>query len=203
GSTVLLPEFADRAEKILVSWSKPHPELAGQELAAIARRWEVSLEQAIERLRPAGGIYFSMDEADVRAIMAYPHSMIGSDGLPHDEFPHPRLWGTFPRVLGHYARDLGLLTLEDAIHRMTGLPASRFGLAERGVIATGAYADLVLFDPGTIIDRATFEQPKLPAQGIRMVMVNGLPVRRDGAPTAGRPGRVLRRRRQGSPATSR
>src|SRR5262245_49613637 len=122
GSTVLLPEFADRAERIIVSWSKAHPELAGQDLAAIAARWEVPLEAAIERLRPAGGIYFSMDEADVRAIMRYPHTMIGSDGLPHDDFPHPRLWGTFPRVLGHYARDLGLLTLEDAIHRMTGLP---------------------------------------------------------------------------------
>ena len=113
----------------------------------------------------AGGIFFMMDEADVRRILAYPGTMIGSDGLPHDEFPHPRLWGTFPRVLGHYARDQGLFSLEEAVHKMTGLPARRFGLADRGVLETGAMADLVLFDPETVIDTATFEQPKQPARG--------------------------------------
>ena len=101
----------------------------------------------IDALQPAGAIYFSMDEADVERILAYPETMIGSDGLPHDEFPHPRLWGAFPRVLGHYARQRHLFTLEEAVHRMTGLPADRFRLAGRGRIAPGLAADLVVFDP--------------------------------------------------------
>ena len=119
--------------------------------------------------------------------------MIGSDGLPHDEFPHPRLWGTFPRVLGHYARDQGLFSLETAVHKMTGLPARRFGLAERGVLQVGAMADLVLFDPETVIDTATFEQPKQPARGIELVIVNGTTIWRDGTSTGARPGRAIRR----------
>src|SRR3546814_7558680 len=80
--------------------------------------------------------------------------MVASDGLPHDTFPHPRLWGTFPRVLGRYARDLGLIPLEDAVHRMTGLPAAVFGLAGRGTVREGNHADLVVFDADTVIDRA-------------------------------------------------
>src|SRR5690606_22186065 len=110
-----------------------------------------------------GAIYFMMDEADVRRILAYPHTMIGSDGLPHDEHPHPRLWGTFPRVLGHYVREVKLFPLEQAIRKMTGLSAAQFGLTDRGVLREGAYADLVLFDPSTIIDAATFEKPMTPA----------------------------------------
>ena len=129
----------------------------------------------------------------MRRILAYPGTMIGSDGLPHDEFPHPRLWGTFPRVLGHYAREQGLFSLEEAVHKMTGLPARRFGLAERGVLETGAMADLVLFDPATVIDTATFEQPKQPAHGIELVVVNGRAVWRDGTSTGARPGRAIRR----------
>ena len=86
--------------------------------------------------------------------------MIGSDGLPHDAFPHPRLWGTFPRVLGHYARDLGLFSLETAVHKMTGRTAGVFGLIDRGVMRAGAYADLVLFDPATVRDTADFERPR-------------------------------------------
>ena len=145
------------------------------------------------KLQPAGGIYFMMDEADVRRIIAYEHSMIGSDGLPHDRHPHPRLWGTFPRVLGHYSRELGLLTLEDAVRRMTGLTAAQFGLTDRGEVRTGAFADLVMFDAETIADQATFEAPTLPAAGIDIVMVNGAIVREGGRPTGERPGRALRR----------
>ena len=110
-----------------------------------------------------------MDEADVRRIMTHHLAMIGSDGLPHDTFPHPRLWGTFPRVLGHYARDLGLFSMEAAVHKMTGHTASVFGMIDRGVIRAGAYADLVLFDPLTVRDMATFETPTLPSEGIRDV----------------------------------
>jgi N-acyl-D-amino-acid deacylase len=134
-----------------------------------------------------------MDEADVQRVLGFPHTMIGSDGLPHDFHPHPRLWGTFPRVLGHYCRDLGLFELEEAVRRMTGLPAARFGLSGRGKVAAGAYADITVFDPATVIDRATFEKPITPAAGIEHVFVNGRPVWAEGKPTGDRPGRALRR----------
>ena len=86
--------------------------------------------------------------------------MIGSDGLPHDQHPHPRLWGTFPRVLGHYSRELGLFSLETAVHKMSGLSARRFQLEDRGEVRAGAYADVVVFDAATVADVATFKQPK-------------------------------------------
>ena len=193
GSTVLLPDMVEHAERVIVTWSEPHPEAAGRDLAEVAAELGLDPVAAAETLRPAGGIYFMMDEADVRRIMAYEHAMIGSDGLPHDYHPHPRLWGTFPRVLGHYARELGLLTLEDAVRRMTGLTAARFGLEGRGEVRPGAYADLVVFDAETVTDRATFEAPTLPAAGIDLVMVNGEVIREDGRATGSRPGRVLAR----------
>ena len=187
------------ASKVLVTWSKAQPAAAGRDLAEIAAEMGLDPEATVDALLPAGGIFFMMDEADVRRILAYPGTMIGSDGLPHDEFPHPRLWGTFPRVLGHYAREQGLFSLEEAVHKMTGLPAQRFGLADRGVLRAGALADLVLFDPETVIDTATFEQPKQPARGIELVMVNGRAVWRDGTNTGARPGRAIRRAASPSP----
>src|SRR5690242_19905369 len=134
-----------------------------------------------------------MNEADVQRILAHRLAMIGSDGLPHDAFPHPRLWGTFPRVLGHYARDVGLFPLEEAVRKMTSLPAAEFGLKGRGKLAPGLAADLVVFDPATVIDRATFDAPTTPSAGIEMVLVAGTPVWREGRPTGARPGRALRR----------
>jgi N-acyl-D-amino-acid deacylase len=192
GSTVLDPKRCDGRMRVLVTWSKPHPDQAGREIAEIARDWGCAPVEAAERLLPAGAIYFMLDEADVRRILAYPHTMIGSDGLPHDAHPHPRLWGTFPRVLGHYARELGLLTIEEAVKRMTSLPARTLGLAGRGTIAADAFADLVVLDPQRVIDRATFDQPTAPSEGIELVMVNGRVVRQDGGTTHARPGRVLR-----------
>jgi N-acyl-D-amino-acid deacylase len=194
-STVLSAGQAERASKVLVTWSKSAPEQAGRELAAIAADWGVSVSEAVDRLQPAGAIYWTMDEPDVQRVLSFPYTMIGSDGLPHDFHPHPRLWGTFPRVLGHYCRDLGLFGLEEAVRRMTGLPAARFGLGGRGAIAAGAYADITVFDPVTVIDRATFEQPITPAAGIEHVFVNGRPVWAEGKPTGDRPGRALRRQR--------
>lgn len=192
-STVLDARRLAAADRIIVTWSRPHPEFAGQDLSAIAGQMGCPEPEAATLLLPAGAVYFMMSEADVRRVLAYPHTMIGSDGLPHDAHPHPRLWGTFPRVLGHYARGIGLFPLEEAVRRMTALPAAQFGLAGRGVLQQGAFADLVLFDPATIADRATFAEPRLPATGIELVMVNGRAVWRDGAPTGNRPGRVLRR----------
>ena len=175
GSTVLMPSRLRDDVPVRVTWSIPHPEMQGRWLADVAREWNTSQREAAERLLPAGAIYFQMDEADVRRIMAHPLSMIGSDGLPHDAFPHPRLWATFPRVLGHYVRDLALLSLESAIHKMTGRTAAVFGLADRGVIREGAFADLVLFDPATVRDAADFDHPTRPSPGILRTWVNGAP----------------------------
>ena len=193
GSTVLLPEMVGGADRTIVTWSRARPEFAGRDLDEVASELGLDPVAAAAELQPAGAVYFMMDEEDVRRIMAYPHTMIGSDGLPSDEHPHPRLWGTFPRVLGHYARELGVLTLADAVYRMTGLPAAEFGLKDRGRIAPGYCADLVLFDPASVADRATFEAPMQPAAGIEYVLVNGEAVWRDGAATGARPGRAIRR----------
>ncbi len=193
GSTVLLPDMVASADRTMVTWSKGRPEFAGRYLDDVAEELSLTLESATEALQPAGAVYFMMDEADVRRIMQFPASMIGSDGLPSDEHPHPRLWGTFPRVLGHYARDEGVLALADAVYRMTGLPAAEFGIADRGTIRPGAFADLVLFDPNTISDTATFEAPMTPSAGIDTVWVNGDAVWQENAVTGARPGRAIRR----------
>ena len=192
-STVLRWDMALRASKTLVTWSRARPELAGRTLDDIARQMGCGQEEAAARLQPAGAVYFQMSEEDVRRVLAFAPTMIGSDGLPHDVHPHPRLWGTFPRVLGHYARDEGLFTLEQAVHKMTGLSARNFGLEGRGVIAPGAFADLTLFDSGRIRDAATFENPTAPSEGIELVMVNGGIAWRDGRASGVRAGRVLRR----------
>jgi len=189
-STVLLPELAAASERVLIAWSEPHPELAGETLERVQWRWGTSLEAAIERLQPAGAIYHQMHEDDVRRVLAFPGALIGSDGLPHDRFPHPRLWGTFPRVLARYVREAGLLTLEEAVHRMTGAAARVFGLRHRGVVEPGACADLMLFSPESVLDRADFERPERPAAGIDLVIVGGEVVWRAGEPTGARPGRL-------------
>ncbi len=192
-STVLLPAFVERSERVTITWSEPHPEAEGRDLDALCEQWRCTRAEAIERLQPGGAIYHQLDEADLRRVLASPRAMIGSDGLPHDRFPHPRLWGTFPRVLGRYVRDEGLLSLEEAVHRMTGLPASVFGFEGRGYIAAGAYADVVVFDPESVIDRADYASPREPSQGIERVLVNGETVWCDGVWSGRRPGRLLRR----------
>ena len=168
--------------------------MTGRDLSAVAAEWGCNLQEAARRLDPAGAIYFQMDEADVRRVMSSKLAMIGSDGLPHDLHPHPRLWGTFPRVIGHYARDLNLFSIETAIHKMTGLTAQVFGLRDRGRITEGAFADIVVFDPETILDRATYEAPLQQSQGIEQVYVNGTLsfTRRDGV--VARAGRLVGKR---------
>jgi N-acyl-D-amino-acid deacylase len=193
GSTVLRKQMVDGVIDIMVTWSTPHPQMAGRMLADIAAEWGCSQQEACERLQPGGACYFQMREDDVQRVLKYPATMIGSDGLPHDAHPHPRLWGTFPRVLGHYSRELGLFSLETAVHKMSGLSARQFKLKDRGEIREGAYADLVVFDAATVKDLATFEQPKALSRGIECVLVNGAIAYRSGEGATGRTGRFLRR----------
>jgi len=191
-STLDLGQVDERVE-IGITWSTPHPEQAGKPLAGIARDWSVTQLEAARRLQPAGAIYHSISEDDMRRILCHPATMIGSDGLPNDPRPHPRLWGTFPRVLGRLAREEKLLTLPDAVHKMTGMPAQRFGLTGRGLVREGYCADLVLFDAANIIDTATFADPERTSEGIAGVWVNGVLSYTAEGTTGNRAGRFLPR----------
>jgi N-acyl-D-aspartate/D-glutamate deacylase len=183
---------------IVVASAPGHPEYEGRPIAELAGEFGCAPIDAAKTIVDAEGygavvVMHSMCEDDVRTVMAHPTTMIGSDGIPTlAGKPHPRLYGTFARVLGRYARDEGVLSLEQAVHRMTGLPAAKFGLEGRGVIAEGAAADLVLFDPATVDDVATYEAPRRHPAGIHAVWVNGTEVLRDGTHTGTRPGRALR-----------
>ncbi len=182
----------------------PHdPSLNGKDLAAVtaSRGRRVSVENAADivmDLEQRGGcaaIYHAYDERDVERILRFPFTMIASDGevpVPGRGVPHPRSYGTFARVLGLYVRDRRILTLEEAVRKMTSLPAWRLGLKDRGLIRPGMKADLVVFDPAAIADRATFDSPRQYAAGVHHVFVNGRPVILNGELTAERPGRVLR-----------
>jgi N-acyl-D-amino-acid deacylase len=193
GSSTLDLKQVDPRVKITVTWSTPHPEVAGKTVAEIAEQWDLSQLDAAHRLQPAGAIYHSISENDMRKILAHPATMIGSDGLPHDPRPHPRLWGTFPRVLGRYSREEKLFPLSAAIHKMTGLPAARFGLEGRGIIREGFHADIVLFNPETILDTATFADPVRPSEGIHSVWVNGTLTYTSAGATGARSGRFIKR----------
>lgn len=145
----------------------------------------------------ASCVYFAMDDADVERIMRHPQTMIASDGRlgnPGEGHPHPRWYGTFPRVLGVYVREKGILSLENAIQKMTTLPADRLGLSDRGRIAVNTYADVVIFDPKTVIDKSTFQQPHQYPEGIEYVIVNGQLAVAQGVYKNIRPGRVLRKK---------
>ena len=190
-STILALHLARTCKRVTITWSRGMPQYAGADLDDVIAREGGTMEEVVGRLLPAGAIYYRMDEPDVRRILAFDDTMIGSDGLPHDEKPHPRLWATFPRVLGHYGRGLGLFTFEKAIHKMTGLTARNFGLVGRGEIREGAFADLVLLNPDAVAEGADYAHPIGPAIGIDTVWVNGRAVWKDGAVTGERPGQVL------------
>jgi N-acyl-D-amino-acid deacylase len=179
--------------EIDVTASVPHPEMAGRTLRQIAELWGLDLLETARRLQPANAVYHNMSDADVSTILAHPATTIGSDGLPHDVHPHPRLWGAFPRVLGYYSRERGLFDLATAVRKMTGQSAERFGLAGRGFVRPGYWADLVLFDPATVRDTATFDQPRQQAAGIEAVWVNGVLSYRQGRALPQRAGRYLPR----------
>ncbi|MCW5633704.1 MAG: D-aminoacylase [Rubrivivax sp.] len=193
GSTMLHNDPVRLQGRVLIAHSEPHPGTAGRELADIAAEWGCDKMEAVRRLQPASAIYFMMSEADVQRVLAFEPTMIGSDGIPLGPRPHPRLWGTFPRVLGHYSRQLNLFPLETAVWKMTGLTAGNFGLEGRGRIAEGAFADLVVFDADAVLDTATYEEPQRASAGIDAVVVNGQAVWGAGGDTGARPGQVLRR----------
>ena len=193
GSTMIRTDRGMLEGRVLIASSEPHPECAGRDLDQIAAEWGVAKDEAARRLQPGSAIYFLMDEGDVRSILSFDETMIGSDGIPVGERPHPRLWATFPRVLGHYSRDVGLFPLETAVWKMTGLTARNFGLTGRGTLGVGQHADIVVFDAATIRDAADYESPKRPAEGITAVIVNGAVTWRDGRHSGARCGQVIRR----------
>jgi dihydroorotase/N-acyl-D-amino-acid deacylase len=189
--------------KVVLAYCGWDETLNGLDLSEILRQREidVTIENAAELimdLEYAGGcqvVYHAMSLEDVERIMVHPKTMIASDGgivAPGFGVPHPRNYGSFARVLGHFVRERGLLPLPTAIHKMTRMPADRIGLSDRGRIEAGAYADICVFDPATIIDKATFEDPHQYAEGVRHVFVNGAPALLNGEMTGNRPGRVLR-----------
>jgi N-acyl-D-aspartate/D-glutamate deacylase len=192
-------------DNILLSFHPTRPELAGRTLADIAAASGADpLETALDLLLESEGqamiVDFCMDERDVATILRHPSTIIvtdaealAADGPLSLGTPHPRAYGTYPRVLARYVRQQALLTWEQAIHKMTGLPAARLGLRDRGHAREGAYADLVVLDPDTIADTATYAEPHRYPVGIHHVLVNGRFVVQDGVQTKERPGHVLRR----------
>ncbi len=192
-------------ERIVLSFHPSRPELAGRTIADIAAAdgtdpLETALDLIVETEAKAMVVDFCMDDRDVATILCHPSTSVvtdaealAADGPLAAGAPHPRAYGSFPRVLGRYVREQRLLTREEAIRKMTSLPAERVGLRDRGVVREGAFADLVIFDPDTIVDTATYAKPHQYPEGIQHVLVNGRFVVQDGVQTDERPGRVLRR----------
>lgn len=186
------------AEAIQVASCPARPDYDGRRLTEIAATEQLTLADVVRKILTLPGaertvaITFVMDEQDVEANLRHPRVMVGSDGLPNPGGrPHPRLYGTFPRVLGEYSRQRGLLSLEAAVAKIAGLPCERFGLRQRGAIREGYFADLVLFDAEQVIDRASYAEPKLAPFGIDLVLVNGAVAAESGSVTDVRAGRRL------------
>ena len=187
-----------------VSEYGPDSSTEGLTLAEIADKLGSSeFDAAIHLLETARGhvsmVFHTLERPDVETIFVDPLVMVASDGsavapygqLASDYYPHPRNYGCFPRVLGDFVRDRDLVTIEEAVRKMTFLPASRFNLEKRGRLAAGWFADITVFNPNTVADRATFEDPRRFPDGIPYVLVNGEPVVRGGEHTGATPGRVL------------
>ena len=191
-------------DAVRISISPDQPRYAGQTIAEIATLRGIDpLDAALDHLLADRGqtrvLVTSISEDDVRALIAAPDVMVGSDGnavAPYGTTgqgkPHPRFYGTFARILGHYVRELGLLPIESAIRKMTGASAAALGLADRGVLRRGAAADVTVFDPATIAEQATYQDPHRFAVGVDHVLVNGVAVLADGVHTGAVPGRMLR-----------
>ena len=189
-------EDGEDAAGITIASTKAGVGLEGESLAALASAWSLTAADAAGRIVEADPativIRRGMDEDDVCSALSYERAMIGSDGIPGAGKPHPRLYGTFARVLGHYARDQQLFSIEEAVRRMTALPARQFKLARRGQLRLGWAADIVCFELETVDDRATYEDPRRYPAGIVHVVVNGSIVVQDGEQLPARPGRFLR-----------
>ncbi|MFM0071344.1 D-aminoacylase [Paraburkholderia sediminicola] len=193
GSSMIRDDSFVREGRVVIASSEPHPECTGKTLEEIALTFGTDRQEAARRLQPGTATYHFMSEEDVREILRFEHTMIGSDGLQVGERPHPRLWGTFPRVLGHYVRDVGLFTLEQAIKKMTSLAARNFGLKGRGVLKPGYHADITIFDPDTIRDRADYDNPTLTSSGVVAVIVNGVTTWAKGQHTGAFNGALVKR----------
>lgn len=189
---------------LLAGGAHPDPLIDGRSLAEVAaERGRPEIETLLDVVRDSpnmGALYFIIDDENIRLGLTQPWVSIGSDAAAlaceppwTDQPAHPRAYGTFARFLGTYAREMGLLPLEEAVRRMTSLPADTLRLADRGRLRPGAFADVVVFDPALVADRATYAKPHAYATGVRHVTVNGEPVVRDGTFTTARPGRRLRR----------
>jgi len=197
---------AGSAERVLLVGFKSEAlkPLTGRTLAEVASERgtspeETAMDLVIEDDSRVEAIYFLMSEENVRRKIAQPWISFGSDeaapasaGVFLKSAPHPRAYGNFARLLGRYVREQEVVPLAEAIRRLTGLPAENLGLERRGRLAVGHYADVVIFDPATIADHATFESPHRYATGVLHVLVNGVPVLADGEPTGATPGRVVR-----------
>lgn len=187
-------------DQIIITWVKSNcnKDLEGLSVHDIAERqrkdpWDVVADLLVEENGVVQMIAFIMDEADVQTVLAYPGTMVGTDGIEGIGKPHPRLFGTFPRILEKYVRELSVLTLEEAIRKMTALPAARLGLNDRGVIKKGMGADLVIFAPEEIEERATYADPYRQPAGIEYVIVNGEISLKRNEPTGIYAGQVLRK----------
>lgn len=197
---LILPLIIRELSKVVVvSSAKRHPEYEGKSLFDIARTrgqgvFDMILDLLVEEELAVAAIAHVMSEADVTRVLTHPTTMVGTDGFPQREGkPHPRAYGTYPRILEHYVRGQKAFSLETAIHKMTGLVAQKLGLKDRGVVREGARADLVLFDFQSVHDRATYADPRNAPDGFRHVFVNGAWTMKDGQHTGARGGRVLRR----------
>lgn len=192
-------------EGTLISACERLPEIEGRDLRSLAdERGQLPVETALDILLNSGSeatmVQFAMREENVEMGLRVPYIMIGSDGEGRSRQgstsigkPHPRNYGTFPRVLGHYARERGLFSMEEAVRKMTGLTAERLGLKDRGLLRPGYAADVTVFDPQRVIDRATFRDPHQYAEGIEYVLVNGKPTIWQAQHTRALPGEVLTR----------
>jgi len=191
------------AEVIRIASCPAFPELEGRMVKDIAAERGEDVTEVVRTIltAPKGDrtlcIQFIIDEADVETNLKHADMMVGSDGIPELRGkPHPRLFGTFPRVLGHYVREKGVIALPEAVRRMTSVSARTFGMRERGEIREGFHADLVLFDPATIVDVATYDDPKREPAGVAAVIVNGQVAYREGWHTGVGSGQMLRYRRE-------
>jgi dihydroorotase/N-acyl-D-amino-acid deacylase len=193
------------AKNVVVARCRWDPSLDGKSLADILRERgrPTTLEEAadltleLQEKGGASGIFHAMIEEDVERILRHPQTMVASDGgivAPGEGVPHPRSYGTFARVIGHYSRDRELLTFEEAVRKMSRLPADRLALGDRGRIEVGAFADIAALDREQVSDTSDFGNPHQYAEGARHVLVNGVLVLRDSQATGARPGRTLRHR---------